>query len=177
MMATDDKVAFYLRHRTLIEEWAALREQAAAELEEALSRAVGIIGQRPDTPEIVEDDSDRRYPTYGLSLQIPGTESAAAWVALGWTRGQLLKPAGESWPYAGIKIPGKAKGDAVYDTAKHLLRDAAGKRLWTESTGGWAWWNYIRLEVGEADLDDYAVRHVEGRVDAWKALDLEISGR
>jgi hypothetical protein len=38
MMATDDKVAFYLRHRTLIEEWAALREQAAAGLEEALSQ-------------------------------------------------------------------------------------------------------------------------------------------
>ena len=52
MMATDDKVAFYLRHRTLIEEWAALREQAAAELEEALNRAVGIIGQRPDTSEM-----------------------------------------------------------------------------------------------------------------------------
>ena len=33
MMATDDKVAFYLRHRTLIEEWAALRGQAATALE------------------------------------------------------------------------------------------------------------------------------------------------
>jgi len=62
MMAIDDKVAFYLRHRTLIEEWAALREQAAAELEEALTRAAGIIGQRPDTPEIVEFGSDRRFP-------------------------------------------------------------------------------------------------------------------
>ena len=106
MMAIDEKVAFYLRHRTLIEEWAALREQAAAALEEALSRAVGIIGQRPDTPEIVEDDSDRRYPMYRISLQIPGVESGAVWVALGWTRGQLLRPTGESWPYMGIKIPG-----------------------------------------------------------------------
>jgi len=176
-MATDDKVAFYLRHRTLIEEWAALREQAAAELEEALRRAVGVVGQRPDTPEIIENDSDRRYPTYGISLQVPGAESGAVLVALGWTRGQLLRPAGESWPYTGIKIPGTAKGDATYDTAKRLLRDAAGKRLWTESTGGWVWWNYIRLEAGEVALDAYAVRHVEGLVDAWRSLDSEISRR
>src|SRR5690349_2176751 len=74
MMATDDKVAFYLRHRTLIEEWAALREQAAAALEEAFSRAVGLVSQRPDTPEIVKFDSDRRYPMYGISLQVPGAE-------------------------------------------------------------------------------------------------------
>ena len=61
-MAIDEKVAFYLRHRTLIEEWAALRGQAAAALEEAFTRAVGIVGQRPDAPEIVKDDADRRYP-------------------------------------------------------------------------------------------------------------------
>lgn len=176
-MATDDKVAFYLRHRTLIEEWAALREQAAAELEGALRRAVGIIGQRPDTPEIVEDDSARHYPVYGISLQIPGAESEAVWVALGWTRGQLLRPAGESWPYMGIKIPGVTKGDAVYDTAKRLLRDAASRRLWTLSSGSWVWYSYISLEASETDLDAYAVCHVESLVDAWKALDSEISGR
>jgi hypothetical protein len=175
-MAGNDKVAFYLRHRPLIEEWAALRDQAAVELEEALARAVGIIRQRPGTPEIVEDDSDRRYPTYGISLQIPGAEPGTAWVAPGWTRGQLLRPAGESWPYMGIKIPGATRGEAVYDTAKRLLRDAAGKRLWTESTGGWVWWNYIPLEADQTDLDGYAVRQVEELAEAWKALQAEISG-
>jgi len=177
MMTIDDKVAFYLRHRTLIEEWAALREQAAAELEEALSRAVGIIGQRPDTPEIVKDDSVRNTPLYGINLQIPSAESGAAWVALGWTRGRLLRPAGESWPYTGVKIPGATKGDAVYDTAKRLLRDAAGQRLWTQSSGNWAWYRYLPFEANETDLDAYAVGHVEGLVEAWKSLDSEINGR
>lgn len=37
------RFAFYLRYRQHIEEWAALREQAARELEEALVRAVGIM--------------------------------------------------------------------------------------------------------------------------------------
>ena len=176
MMAIDDKVAFYLRHRTLIEEWAALREQAAAELEEALRRAVGIISQQPDTPEIVKDDSVRNTPVYGIRLQIPG-ESGAAWVALGWTHGRLLRPAGESWPYTGIKTPGAIKGDAVYDTAKRLLRDVAGQRLWTQSSGNWVWYKYLPFEANETDLDANAVGHVEGLVDAWKALDSELNGR
>jgi hypothetical protein len=177
-MAIDEKVTFYLRHRTLIEEWAALRGQAAAALEEAFSRAVGIVGQRPDAPEIVKDDADHGYPLYRVSLQVPGITSGAVWVALGWARGGLLRPSGESWPYAGIKAPGAGKGDAAYDTAKSLLREAAARRLWTKSSArGWVWWNYLPLEDSETDLDAYAVRHVEGLVDAWKALDSEFSVR
>ena len=171
-MAIDEKVAFYLRHRTLIEEWAALRGQAAAALEEAFSRAAGIVGQCADTPEIVKDDADPKHPLYRVSLQVPGIAYGAVWVALGWTRGGLLRPLGESWPYTGIRAPGAGRGDAAYDTAKSRLREAAAGRLWTKSSAsGWVWWNYLPLEASETDLDAYAVRHVEGLVDAWKALD------
>lgn len=174
-MAIDEKVAFYLRHRLLIEEWAALREQAATEMEQALARGVDVIRQRPGTPEIVEDDSGR-WPTYGISLQVPDAEPGTVWVALGWTRGRLLKPAGDSWPYMGIKIPGAARGETLYDQVKRQLRNAAAKLQWTQSTSGWVWWNYVQLEAGETDLDDYAVRHVEKLVAAWEALQSEISG-
>jgi hypothetical protein len=180
MMAGDEKVAFYLRHRALIEEWAALRGQAAAALEEAFSRAVGVVGQGADTPDIVKDDADRRQPLYRIGLQVPGITFGAVWVALGWTRAGLLRPLGESWPYTGIKAPGAGKGDAAYDTAKSLLQEAAARRLWTESSvsgGGWVWYKYLPLEAGETDLDAYAVRHVEGLVDAWKTLDSQIHGR
>lgn len=176
-MTIDEKVAFYLRHRTLIEEWAALRRQAAAALEEAFSHAVGIVGQRPDAPEIVEDNSDRRFPLYSISLQVPGVASGAVCVALGWTRGGLLRPSGEYSPYTGIKAPGAGRGAAAYDTAKSVLREAAAKLLLTESSGSWIWWKYIPLEAGETDLDAYAVRHVEALVDAWRALDSEINER
>jgi hypothetical protein len=88
-MATDDKVAFYLRHRSLIEEWAALRERAATEPEEALVRAVGIIRQRLGTPEIVENDS-RRYPTYSISLQVPGAEPTGSCLSQLARRGPTL---------------------------------------------------------------------------------------
>jgi hypothetical protein len=178
MMDVDEKVAFYLRHRALIEEWAALRGQAAAALEEAFSRAVGVVGQRADTPEIVKDDADRLHPLYRVSLQVPGIAPGSVWVALGWTHAGLLNPAGESWPYTGIRAPGAGKGDAAYDTAKSRLREAAGRHLWTKSSAsGWVWWNYLPLEASETDLDAYAVRHLEGLVDGWKALDSEIHGR
>jgi hypothetical protein len=175
MMPVDDKVAFYLRHRTLIEEWAALREQAAAALEEALTRAIGLIGQHPDTPVIVDFGSDRRNPMYGISLQIPGAEVGPVWVALGWTRGHLLRPSGESWPYMGVRVPGASKGEAGYDTVKRLLRDAAGKLRWT-ATGGWVWYRYLPFEPGQTDFDDYAARHVEELVEAWRVLQVEFSG-
>ena len=175
-MATDDKVAFYLRHRPLIEEWAALREQAVTELEESLFRAAGIVRQHPGTPEVVEDDSSR-YRTIGISLEIPGAESGKVWVAFGWSQGELLKPGGNSWPYMGVHIPGATKGETLYDTVRDLLRHAARDRHWTQSERGWVWWGYIPLEADETDLDDYAVRHVEDLVVVWKALQSVITGR
>lgn len=84
---------------------------------------------------------------------------------------------GESWPYTGVKIPGAARGDSVYDMAKGLLRDGASRRTWTQSSGGWVWYSYIRLEASQTDLDAYAIGLVEGLVDAWQALNLEINGR
>ena len=77
----------------------------------------------------------------------------------------------------GYQGPQRGKGDTAYDTAKSLLQKAAARRLWTKSSAsGWVWWNYLPFEVGETDLDAYAVRHVEGLVDAWRALDSEING-
>jgi hypothetical protein len=104
----DDKVAFYLLHRLLIDELASLREQAATELEEALVRAVGIARQRPTTPPIIDAHSGR-HTAYGINLEIQGAETGRVLVALGWTHGELLKPAGTSWPYMGVKIPDATK--------------------------------------------------------------------
>ena len=172
-MAIDDKVAFYLQHRPLIEEWAALREQAAIEMEESLVRAVVVVGQRPDTPQFVEEDA-RRWPTYGLDLRVPGAEPGTVRVALGWTRGELLKLGGAQWPYVGVKVPGATRGETVYDMVRELLRDAALMRQWTQLERGWAWWSYIPLGIGETDLDAYATGHVEDLVTASKALQAKL---
>ena len=93
---------------------------------------------------------------YSLSRQPPGSRDCigAVCVALGWTHGGLLRPSGESWPYTGIKAPGAGKGDAAYDTAKSLLREASARYPWTKSSAsGWVWWNYLPLEASETDLD------------------------
>jgi hypothetical protein len=168
-MPGDEKVAFYLRYRQHIEEWAALREQAGRELEEALVRAVGIMRERPTTPTIIEGDSLQR-PWYGIALELPGAATARVLVALGWTQSQLMKPSGESWPYIGIMSPSTAKGEPVYDTAKDLLRDAARKRQWTRSEGSWVWWRYLPLETDDTDLDAYAARQVDELVTAQDAI-------
>ncbi len=74
---------------------------------------------------------------YGISLQIPGAESGTVWVALGWTRGQLLKPTGESLPYMGVKVPGAARGNAGHNTVKGLLRDAGRSCDWRSAEAEW----------------------------------------
>jgi hypothetical protein len=173
-MPGDEKVAFYLRYRQHIEEWAALREQAGRELEDALIRAVGIMRERPTTPMIIEGDS-LQHPWYGIALELPGATTARVLVALGWTHSQLLKPSGESWPYIGIKSPNAAKGESAYNTVKELLRDAARERQWTRSEGSWVWWRYLPLETDETDLDAYAARQVEGLVAARDTIQSAIN--
>jgi hypothetical protein len=99
------------------------------------------------------------------------------WVALGWSRAELLKPRGASWPYMGIKIPGAAKGETFYDKVRDRLRDAARDRQWTRSETGWVWWGDIPPAADETDLDGYAVRQVEDLVVAWKAMQSVITSR
>jgi hypothetical protein len=135
-MPGDEKVAFYLRHWQVIEEWAALREHATDELEEALVRAVEVIRGAPDTPMIAESDS-QQYPWYGIKLEMPAIAPAEALVALGWSQGQLFSLGGATWPYIGIKILGASK--QLLGTARELLRrhkPASGRNLSTAGSGG-----------------------------------------
>jgi hypothetical protein len=144
--------------------------QAAAALEEAFSRAVGIVSQRPDAPEIVKDDADRQHP---LSIA-----SASRFRALDPTRcgsgwaGRMVGCSSRRASHGRIrasKPPAQARGTPP--TTR--LRASCGR----PRPGGWVWWNYLPLAAAETDLDAYAVRHVEGLVDGWKALDSQISGR
>jgi hypothetical protein len=166
-MFGDERVAFYLRHWQVIEEWAALREQAASELEEALLRAVEVMRGAPDAPMIAESDS-RQYPWYGIELEVPAIAPAEALVALGWIQRQLFSPAGATWPYIGIKVLGAEK--PLPGTARDLLRDVARARQWPRCEGSWVWWEYLPFEVGDLDLDAYAVRQVNGLVVASEAV-------
>jgi hypothetical protein len=162
-MAGDEKVAFYLRHRQVIEEWAALQKYAAGELEEAIVRAVEVMRGAPVGPMIFESDSPQ-YPWYGIELELPAIAPAEALVALGWTHGQLLRPAGATFPYIGIKI--LEASAQLRGTARELLRDVAQTRHWPKSEGSWVWYEYLPLEVGNGDLDAYAMKQVEGLVAA-----------
>ena len=80
-------------------------------------------------------------------------------------------------PIGASRPPAQAGGRRLRH-GQESLREAAARHLWTESSAsGWVWWNYLPLKASQTGLDAYAVRHVEGLVDAWKALDSEIHGR
>ena len=171
-MPGDERVAFYLQHRQEIEEWAALRNQAAAELEDALVRAVEVMCGSPDAPTTAESAA-LEYPWYGIKLELPAITPAEALVALGWNHKALFSPSGAIWPYIGINIvqAGRQLADKrLVDKARELLRDVAQARHWSESTRNWVWWEYLPVEVGDTDLDAYAVRQVDGLVAAHAAV-------
>jgi hypothetical protein len=162
-MPADDKVAFYLRHRLLIEQWTPLREQAVTALETAFDSAVKSVRERRITPEIVNNGTFA-YPLYGINLEVPDAGSSQVLVALSWTHGDSLKLSGDSWPYMGIKISNAPKGTAPYDTVKERLQVAAHKHRWTQSdVVGWVWWDYLPPRADEIDPDGYATRQVAGR--------------
>lgn len=133
-MPGDEKTAFYLRHREVIEEWAALRKQAAGELEEALTRAAEAMRSTAEGP--ISEGNSPQYPWYGITLELPAIAPAEAVVALGWSRGQLFSPAGASLPYVGFNIVEGSEeipGKQILDAARELLREVAQAHDWPNS--------------------------------------------
>jgi hypothetical protein len=162
-MPGDEKVGFYLRHRQDIEEWAALRTLSLGQFEDAFVRAAEVKRGVPHGPHVEESDS-AQWRWYGFELDLPVITPARAFVAFGWTHTQLFGSAGETLPYAGVKLDGASP--QVFATAKELLRDAAQACHWPKSGGSWLWYGYLPLGASDTDLDAYAEKQMDGLVAA-----------
>jgi hypothetical protein len=162
-MPGDEKVAFYLRHRQDIEEWAALRTQSVGQFEDAFVRAAEVKQGVSEGPYLEESDSTQ-WRWYGFELGVPAITPARAFVAFGWTHTQLFGSAGHTWPYVGIKLVGASP--QVLATAKELLRDAAQACHWHKSEGTWVWYDYLPFGASDTDLDAYAEKQMDGLVAA-----------
>ena len=158
-MPGDEKVDFYLRHWQDIEEWAALRTQSLGQFEDAFVRAAEVKRGVPDGPKVEESDS-AQWRWYGFELGLPSIAPARAFVAFGWTHGELFGSAGETLPYIGVKLDGA--GQEVFARAKELLRDAAQACHWPKSGGSWVWYGYLPFGARDTDLDAYAEKQIEG---------------
>ncbi|WP_433354096.1 PD-(D/E)XK nuclease family protein [Micromonospora saelicesensis] len=132
-LTLDSKTAFYLRHWTSIEEWAALRESGRVAVEAALKHALDQI----DVPEgVVPPLWDCSIlPTFSLRHAQWRWGNSEVAVALQWKPSDLM--AGK-WPYVGLRTsrddqnPGLAKWlqSKLAAEATQLQWDQSGEKLW-----------------------------------------------
>lgn len=86
---TDGKVAFYLRHRDRIEEWAVLRVDASDAIETALLSVADSLDQTQRTETI-----DGPWRSIGLTIGGLPVELADTVVAVQWNRGLIAQARG-----------------------------------------------------------------------------------
>jgi len=106
MSLDDDRIRFYFKHREQIEQWAALRTEAFAAVDEwmeqlgpsfeALANELG-----PDV-RVVRTEPDDPYPAYCLMREAWGLDARAASIAIAWIRGRTTMRAAQT-PYVGLR--------------------------------------------------------------------------
>lgn len=131
----DEKVAFYLRHREHIEEWASLRVLAATELSTALSTAVAADEEAPAAAV--------RESAQFIDVMLPIAGVPDVSVVLRWRPRELFKPTGFiSLPYIGVVAEGPK---ATQDDIKARSQAAALRHGLTRSdrTGSWVRWGSL----------------------------------
>lgn len=172
MSIDDERVRFYLRHRAQLEEWQALRTEAATAIDEWLSAlkpdveaAVEALGGDLQLVSLVDDGS---YPS--VDLRRPwwqGAEKAEADVQVGlqWARRKsLLGP--DSAPYVGVR----SNRDTAIGTA--LREDQEFQRIRRDrkdkNTQWWPAFSYV-LPVAPfpEQAEEYRRSLVEWLLAAW----------
>ncbi|MBB3082306.1 hypothetical protein [Geodermatophilus sabuli] len=143
-MSTDEKTAFYLRHRALIEEWATLRDVARSLFITQLRGLGDQMISWADSPEAVFVEEDGAWSKVGLTKPAWNEAGWRLSLVLAWSKGQLLTPARIERPYVGIHL---ASGCIGRRARSQLLREecasAAGalgwKEPWEEAFPHWCW--------------------------------------
>ncbi|MFI7221391.1 PD-(D/E)XK nuclease family protein [Micromonospora maritima] len=140
----DEKTQFYLRHWSLLSEWAALRSDAMHSIESTLIAATASFERYAEAEWIFRPP--QRFPTFELRRPSWQRGDLRAAIALQWDRDKLLTDAGP-WPYVGVRVTGvphRAKSPLVLSLAKEL--EQAVKELdWPEKdlSNGWLWWRRV----------------------------------
>jgi hypothetical protein len=170
-MSDDPKLDFYLTNRALIEEWAKLRDPAAAALDrELLDAAVRLAeGDNIPDPRIQED------PVRSVKLDVTTDPLPGPWLELSWDQRKLLKGSG-GWPQLVIVMdPRPPHLRAAVKNATGSARNAYGMT----STGlGNAWWIRFGEILPQSEpivIEAYAEHCVQRLRDAWLGLHVTIS--
>ncbi len=161
------RARFYLEHRAVIEQWAALRGEGRELIEAALfdlEDPLEALASREGAELLVDVEESRP----SLTLYLPSWQSSQAVrvsVGLCWERRRLLVPGPyNEWAWVGVWV-----ADDAFRRREQLV--SALKKLRTPhnftTSPGWVLWRYVLPDAGVLDPDAYAnaaLRQVEA---AW----------
>lgn len=172
MSFDDERVRFYFRHREQIEQWAALRSEAAAAVDEWMTQLAPDIEELakslgPDVRVRAVTSADQAYPSYRLTRATWGfgdAEDPPACVALEWLRARTTMRGG-STPYVGMRA---AKTNPV-GAALRASEQVRQVRLARKDNAS-AWWVAYAYVMPSAEFPSGADGYRDALRDALRAV-------
>jgi hypothetical protein len=178
-VSSDEKTAFYFRHRAEIEEWAALRDSAR----EALITELWAVKDRVQSPL---SDGAVPYQRDGQWSQLGFTKpewTEAGWplsIVLAWNSGQLLNPqSNNEWAYVGVYLAFSPNGPAPKEQSaavRERCLPAASILGLTNQHANFPVWGFVVPQPGTPELPGYVDACVTRLQDAWSALHAHLDG-
>jgi hypothetical protein len=174
MTLNDERVQFYFRHREQLEEWFALRSDAAAAIDEWLAALSvdldSLVAELGDGLQSVPVLEETAYPSLYLKRSTwPGTTESDAPVSIGlqWAKGKTLLGSTNA-PYVGVRSDRtSAIGLALRDDGEFQERRKQRK---DRGTPWWPAFSYVLPREPFPDrADDYRNCLIDSIREAWKA--------
>lgn len=168
----DEQVAFYIRHRLHIEQWAKLREPAASELSDALRSAAENLSVDSQLPPL----SVTQKGAY-TSVSLPLGTTGAAEIVLRWVQRDLFKLSGHTRvPYIGVVVADARRGTRIFDRVKTEIEPIARPLGLTKSDPvSWVLWGPLPEMSADEYIDAYAQECVATYTTVWERLHDAIS--
>lgn len=173
-MSDDAKVDFYLRHRELIEEWAALRAPTASTLRSALWEAGHRLSDQEGLRvDIVESDSSRGR-TY-VQLTLTDAPLPRVYIEMIWDERYLLERSHWlRWPIlavVSVDPPDGLEEVVAEAVAPHRMPHGLTER----GRPSWLWWGRLTPHTELIDPDAYAAECATRALTAWRELHTPIA--
>ncbi len=172
-MTIDEKAAFYFRHRTAIEEWAALRDVAR----QALIPAFWGLGDRllasagTDEVSLVEEES--QWSRIGLRKPAWEDDGWDLSIILGWHSTWLLNPTTSTpWPYVAVHVGPEATAPAAQTraTRDRCLQTARSIGLTAPREDHFPVWGYVSPAPDVSEMRQFVDQCLGVFQTAWRSL-------
>lgn len=149
-MADDAKVEFYLKHRQIIEEWAAIGHAAAESLEHALIARTHTLDEAVPEARPYINAAGHSF----VKLHLTDEPDVMA-VELGWTRKDLLRGNG-AWPT--LRFVLESDRPRYFREAVKAATQAPCRAhgMGRATSGSWLWFGDVEPEQEPLEIEAYA---------------------